>query len=135
MTGLVNPGSRASATHTWSTPGDYQVKARATDSKGGLSPWSGVLMVTISTNQPPGVPSVPSGPTSGRARTSYKYSASATDPDRDKVKHAFDWGDGTSSETALVNSGTSASASHSWKRVGTYYVRARAVDSKGTSSG
>ncbi len=135
MTGLVKSGSKASAAHTWSNPGDYQVKTRATDSKGGASPWSGVLTVTIAANQLPNTPSVPSGPILGRTRTSYKYSTSATDLDGDNVKYAFDWGDGTSSETPLVSSGTSSSASHSWKRVGTYYVRARTVDSKGISSG
>ncbi|HSD58303.1 MAG TPA: PKD domain-containing protein, partial [Methanotrichaceae archaeon] len=135
VTGLVKSGSKASAAHIWSNPGDYQVKARATDSKGGSSSWSGPLTVTISSNQPPNTPSVPSGPISGRTRTSYKYSTSATDLDGDNIKYAFEWGDGTSSETPLVGSGTSSSASHSWKRVGTYYVRARTVDSKGTSSG
>jgi hypothetical protein len=134
VTGLVSSGSKASAAHIWSGTGDYQVKARATDSKGGLSPWSGVLKVAIATNKPPNVPAVPSGPTSGRARTSYSYSTSATDPEGDKVKYAFDWGDGASSETPLVGSGTSSSASHSWRWVGTYYVKARTIDSKGTPS-
>lgn len=86
-------------------------------------------------NNPPATPSVPSGPGSGYGGTSYSYSTSSTDPDGDDIKYTFDWGDGTSSETTLVGSGMSTSASHSWKRIGTYYVRARAVDSKGTSSG
>ncbi len=134
-TALVKSGVKASAAHVWSNPGEYQIKAKATDSKGGTSPWSSVLEVTIAANQPPESPSVPSGPISGRTRVSYKYSTSATDLDEDQVKYAFDWGDGTSSETALVDSGTSASASHSWKKAKTYFIRSRSIDSKGTSSG
>ena len=133
-TALVKSGIKASAAHVWNSPGEYQIKAKATDSKGGPSPWSGALKVTIAANQPPECPSVPSGPISGRMRVSYKYSTSATDLDEDQVKYAFDWGDGTSSETALVDSGTSASASHSWKKAKTYYIRARSIDSKGASS-
>ena len=86
-------------------------------------------------NLPPNTPSIPSGPSSGAAGTSYSYSTSATDPDGDQVKYTFDWGDGTTSTTVLVNSGTSASASHSWSGAGTYDVKARATDSKGATSG
>jgi hypothetical protein len=51
------------------------------------------------------------------------------------VKYTFDWGDGTTSTTGLVNSGTIASASHTWSTAGTYQVKAIATDSKGESSG
>jgi hypothetical protein len=132
---LVKSGSKASAAHIWNNPGAYPVKVRATDSKGGASLWSGTLMVNIADNEPPNIPATPSGPVSGRARISYKYSTSATDPDGNTVKYSFDWGDGTSLETAFVNSGTSAFASHSWKKVGTFYIKARAIDNKGVSSG
>ncbi|MRS05392.1 glycosyl hydrolase family protein, partial [bacterium] len=64
---------------------------------------------------PPGNPFSPSGPISGVTGTSYIYSTSATDPGGDQVKYTFDWGDGTiQTETGLVNSGITASATHSW---------------------
>ena len=120
-TALVNSGTAASLSHSWSAAGTYLVKAMATDSKGATSGWSGATTVTISSvNLPPNTPSPPSGPLSGTPGTSYSYSTSATDPDGDQVKYAFDWGDGTFSETSLVNTGTAASASHSWSTAGTY---------------
>jgi hypothetical protein len=131
---FARSGSKVSAAHIWNNPGTYLIKARATDIKGAASPWSGSLTVNIAINNPPATPAAPSGPVSGRPRISYKYSTSATDPDNDRVKYVFEWGDGTTTETVLVNSGTSAVASHAWTKVGTYYVKARAVDSKGASS-
>ncbi len=136
-TGLVSSGTTASKSHSWSNPGTYYVKAKATDSKGASSEWSDSKAVTISapSNTPPNTPSTPSGPGSGDTGTSYSYSTSATDPDGDQVKYTFDWGDGTTSETGLVNSGTTASESHSWSSPGTYYVKAKATDSEGAPSG
>lgn len=86
-------------------------------------------------NRPPGMPSRPSGPGSGYTGMFVSYSTSATDPDHHKVKYTFDWGDGTTSQTGLVNSGTIESLQHTWSEVGSYKVKAMATDSKGASSG
>jgi hypothetical protein len=219
-TGFVNSGTSATRFHSWSSAGTYYVKAKATDTTGASSGWSGLKSVTITTpnnapntpsnpspsnhatgqsinadlgwtggdpdagdtvkydvyfgtstspplvsndqsgtnydpgtlsyntkyywkitatdnhgvstsgslwdfttgsapNNPPYTPSTPSGPSSGNTGTSYSYSTSATDPDGDQVKYTFDWDDGTTSETGLVNSGTSVSMSHSWGSAGT----------------
>jgi len=135
VTSLVNSGTAASVSHSWGTAGKYQVKAMATDSKGASSGWSSPLAVTIAVNNPPNTPSQPKGPASGKPRTSYSYSTSATDPNGDKMKYTFNWGDGTTYMTGLVNSGKSASASHKWSKGGTYQVTAMATDCKGASSG
>lgn len=132
-TGYVASGTRATVSHAWSSGGTYLVKAMATDSKGANSGWSSLLTVII--NTPPNSPNVPSGPSSGIHGTYYTYTASASDPDGGKVKCTFDWGDGTIFTTGLVNSGTSASASHKWIRATTYQVKAKATDSQGASSG
>ena len=85
---------------------------------------------------PPDVPFVPSGPSSGVTGASYSFSTSATDPGEDQVKYTFDWGDGTAqTETALVNSGTAASATHAWSEAGSYAIKAMATDSYGATSG
>jgi len=86
-------------------------------------------------NNPPNTPSTPSGPSTGYTGTFYSYSTSATDPDGDQVKFTFDWGDGTQSTTDFVNPSTDVSISHSWSSTGTYYVKTKATDSKGASSG
>ncbi|MEN6513014.1 PKD domain-containing protein [Methanoculleus sp.] len=51
--GLVSSGITASASHSWNYPGIYSVKAKATDSGGASSEWSGARTVTITTNNPP----------------------------------------------------------------------------------
>ena len=56
------------------------------------------------------------------------------DDPRDLVKFIFDWGDGTTSETDFVDSGTNVSLNHSWSGEGVYCVRVRAEDVHGASS-
>jgi hypothetical protein len=134
-TGNVTSGSRASGSHTWSSGGTYLVKAMATDINGANSGWSAAKMVIIAGNSPPRTPAKPTGLSSGKLGTSYSYATYAADPDRDKVKYTFDWGDGTTSATGDVTSGSRASRSHAWSSGGTYLVRAMANDSKGANSG
>ena len=86
-------------------------------------------------NNPPSTPSTPSGLDGGTIGTLLCYYTSATDPDGDQVKYTFDWDDGYTSETVFVDSGTTASKCHSWSTPGTYYVKAKATDIKGASSG
>jgi hypothetical protein len=95
------------------------------------------LNVSIAENDPPNMPIIPSGPTSGRSRAAYKYATSAKDPDGDLVKYVFDWGDRTTSWTGLtfIDSGTNESVSHKWSKSGAYQVKAMALDDKGAASG
>jgi len=133
----VDSGSVESASHAWSKAGTYLVKGNAIDSKGARSMWSRSLNVIIADNEPPAIPIMPSGPTSGRILTAYKYATSATDPDGDLVRYVFNWGDGTTSWTGLgfIESGISQSVSHKWSKAGTYQVKAISMDDKGASSG
>lgn len=78
-------------------------------------------------NDPPNIPSRPSGPTSGYTDTSYTYTTSTTDPDGDDVYYQFSWGDGYTTVGPKA-SGDEASASHSWSSAGLYYVHSRAKD-------
>jgi hypothetical protein len=94
-----------------------------------------IIAVFAYTNKPPNTPSVPSGKSEAYTGTSYSCSTSATDPDDDRVKYTFDWGDGSTSETGFLSSGETAKNSHSWSSPGIYYVRAKATDSNGASSG
>ena len=133
-TSFVNSGSSGSMSHSWSGQGTCQVRAKAKDVNGAESGWSGAHEIVI--GHPPNTPSAPTGPDSGRPNTSYDFTASSTDPDGDQVAFRFDWGDGTESGwTSFVNSGGSASMSHSWSSQGTFEVKAKAKDSYGSESG
>lgn len=120
--------------HSWSSQGTYEVKAKAKDTYGGESGWSGAHEIVI--GQPPATPSSPSGPDGGMRDVSYTFSATTTDPDGDQVAFKFSWDDGTESGwTSLVGSGESATMSHSWGSEGTYYVKVKAKDSYDAESG
>ena len=132
-TPLINSGEAASANHTWSRAGIYRIRVIATDSKGDSSEWSESIDITI--NTPPGKPKTPSGPISGRPGTSNNYTVSSADPDEDQMRYTLDWGDGTESNTPLIDSGEAASANHTWSKAGTYHIRVNAIDERGVSSG
>ena len=84
-------------------------------------------------NQPPDIPTI-DGPTSGKARRTYFYTAVTIDLENDKIAYLFNWGDGTTSGwTDFFPSGTEASASHSWKE-GNYDIRVKAKDDQGLES-
>jgi len=86
-----------------------------------------------SPNAPPETPGRPAGPASGRTGTAYSYSTSSRDPDGDRVKYTYDWGDGTFSETEFFDSGDSVSLSHLWEAAGTRAVRVKAEDLEAAS--
>ncbi len=132
-TPLINSGVAASANHTWSKAGTYKIRIIATDSKGASSEWSKPLNITI--NTPPGKPNALSGPISSRPEISNNYTVSSADPDKDQMRYTFDWGDGTKSITGFLVSGAKATVNHTWKKAGTYQIRANAVDERGSSSG
>ncbi len=135
-TDLVNSGSVESASHMWRKAGIYHVRGNATDSRGASSVFSKPLNVTIADNDPPDTPIVPSGPASGRSSTTYDYATTANDPDGDRVRYVFDWGDGTTSWTGsgFTNSGISEPVLHKWSKAGVYRVKAMAMDDKGATS-
>ncbi len=82
-------------------------------------------------NQPPGAPSIPSGPTSGRKGDTLRFSIVVEAADGDSVQVVFDWGDSTmSSWSRLAMNGDSLVMAHTWQRLGTFAIRAQARDAK-----
>ena len=77
----------------------------------------------VKINSPPSTPHKLSGPKSGYIRKAYIYSTSATDPDGDKIKYTFDWGDGTNSVSGFVDSGERVASSHRWIEPGKYCIK------------
>jgi hypothetical protein len=129
--GWVGPypsGIRGNASHAWSSPGKFFIKAKAKDEYDAESDWSPSLTVNIM-NAPPNKPSMPSGETSGEIGVSYEYSTSTTDPDGDQIWYWFDWGDGTNSGwIGLYDSGDTVSESHKWTSRGNYEIKVKSKD-------
>jgi hypothetical protein len=130
-TSFTSSGASVSTSHTWSTPGTYNIKVKAEDTNGAQSSFSPVLTVTVTSNNPPTIPTL-TGPTSGRVGTAYTYSATSTDPDGDQLYYWFDWGDGTNSGwIGPYFSGVTANTAHTFNTQGTYAIKVKTKDDPG----
>jgi len=90
-------------------------------------------MVLVSTSYEPisaapAKPQTPTGPVDMLAGDIASYETSATDPDGDKLRYIFDWGDGTSTVTDFISSGQSIQVEHQWMKGGSFDVKVRARD-------
>ena len=121
----------AAADHIWRRAGIYQVRVRAMDDNAS-SPWSSPWEVVV--NSPPGQPVIPAGKSTILPREMTSFATSAEDPEGDKLRYIFDWGDGFFSTTDWTESGRALSIAHSWQRAGRYMIAARAEDSANASS-
>ena len=98
-------GEKASASHEWSSNGDYQIKAKAKDIDGDEGGWSDPYIISIG-NNPPDTPEI-----EGKKRFKqgeggiYPYTISSTDPDGDNICYVIDWGDGEINELKSYASG------------------------------
>jgi len=127
-------GTSVSSSHSWEKPGTYYVRATAIDGQGGQSPSSARLAVRIYENNPPNRPSPPMGVASGYVDRPYSFKGYATDPNQDQVACIFDWGDGSTSQSEMVKSGTPVQMSHSWGQAGTYQIKIMAMDGNDAKS-
>ena len=126
-TGLTTP----SATHIWTSKGNFNVKVRAKDEYGAASEWSGELAVYMDNNIPE-IPAVPDGPATGRKNIDYTYTSFTTDADGHQIYYKFDWGDGSDSGwLGPINSGNQITATHSWSSKGDYNIKVKAKDGYG----
>lgn len=130
--GPYNSNETCTSSHSWTTPGNYTVKAKAKDEHDAESiVWSTPLNVNM-TNQPPSGTSTPSGITNGYTDVSYTYSTNATDSNNDNLYYLFNWGDGTNSSwVGSYASGATGSGSHSWATPNTYQVKVKVRDEHG----
>lgn len=134
VTAFAKSAAKISASHAWQKAGTYYVRAKAKDSKGGQSAWSTSRAVKITANSPPKKPSSPAGVTYGYVGKSYSFKGYTTDPNKDQIFYTFDWGDGSTSQSKIVNSGTSVLMAHTWSQAGTYQVKVMATDSNNAAS-
>lgn len=99
----------------------------------GVNRW-GTWIGELSFNRPPETPEI-FGPNEGTIRVEYTFTAVTSDPDGDQIFYMFDWGDGNmSSWLGLYPSNETATTTYTWLSAGSYNVRVKAKDSKGTES-
>jgi len=124
--------------YEWNTTtfsdGNYTISARSRDDNTEYSIVESVN-VNVDNNDPPNKPDTPDGPSNLNLGESGTYITNAIESEGDRVQYRFNWDDGLISDwTSLIDSGQSASKSHSWNNAGTYYVKAQARDDKGAMS-
>jgi hypothetical protein len=111
--------------------------------QGNLAGYSDAIVTKISpswTNNPPGQPTTPSGPTKGKTGVLYPYQTDSVYPEGHKVRYGWDWdGDSVVDEWvdnsgAYYNSGATITTNHSWASKGTYNIKVIAEDIHGAQS-
>ena len=86
-------------------------------------------------SDPPKIPKIPSGVNSGKVGISYTFTTSTKDPNGNKVRYVWDWGDDTPHQwTDYIESGQEISVEHTFEKNGSFEVRVRAEDKKGAYS-
>jgi PKD repeat protein len=93
-----------------------------------------VVNFTITGIDPPGSPIV-TGPTEGGINIDYQFTTVAVDPNEDRIRYKFEWGDGTTSDwTDYNSSGQPVSEWHTYTDPGTYEIVVHAEDKDKMSS-
>ena len=126
-------GGTVTLAHTWTAPGLFQVKAKAITQDGRVSAWSNVNEIHI-IDHGPTAPAALQGDIRVGQNLTGSFNTSSSDPEGDQIQYTFDWGDGTTSKTGWLGSGSTAAATHTWTTKGTYTVRLRAMDQFGARS-
>ncbi len=136
--GLVNSGDAEEKHISFSfsaSPGWHTISAglRATASGcvtgTGVSVAAGqVVSITLDGIGAPSKPSV-SGPYTGVENTLYEFCAKSNDPNGDRIKYKFDWGDGeVSSWSNYRSSGSRVCKDHKYAEDGAYTITVYAKD-------
>lgn len=133
---VVNNTDTVQAVHAWSVPDTYYVSVQVQDPQGSRSLWSNwhEVVVIDTANQAPGAPVLGGVPESCAVMQPCEFTVTGTDPDGDRLRYKTFWGDGDTSLSALVASGTPVQVSHTWADTGTYTVNALARDERGGES-
>ena len=130
--GPYDSGATIKATHAWSEPNTYTIRAILKDVWGVTSNWSDPFLITIVENEPPTI----NGPHCGKINIAYTFTlGEIIYPEEDQFYVLWGWGDGTTSDwLGPFNSGETIQASHTWTAAGTYSITVKLRDSEGAES-
>ena len=116
------------ATYSWSAPGNYTVRAQARCATNTYieSPWSDGKTVTVYPTETISTPRTPKGPSDFSVDQTVTFStwgavSNLPGPKHEVVQYLFDWGDGS-----IRDWSSERTATHSWKKKGTYTIKVRA---------
>lgn len=119
-------GTGEITTHSYATPGIYNVTLLVTDNDFATDLDTITAQITLG-NNPPLVP-VLSGPSSSHVGVSSQYTVLSSDPDGDSLQYVIDWGDDQQETSPAVLSGQNYQFNHQWTTTGFYTIQAYAKD-------
>ncbi len=126
-------GYGETTTHAYSSPGNYSVTLTVKDDEGASDDDESYAIIS-QPNLPPTDPIV-NGPENGTQNTEYNFTAQSTDLDiNDTIQYIFEWGDGETTTTEFLPSGTATTQTHSWADPGEYTINVTAYDNATASS-
>jgi hypothetical protein len=116
--------------HKYVTLGYKKVVLTVYDNEDNQGSASKTLLVDTAPNKPS-----LTGPSSGRVREEYTFSATSTDNDGDDIYYRFSWDDGASSDWfGPHSSGDPVDATHEWVSQKSYSVKVKCKDVYGVES-
>jgi len=119
------------ASHTFEEIGFHSVTLLIQDNESEIDTITKIVRVG---NLPPTTPII-TGPISGKPEKEYEYNFSISDPDNDSLWIHIDWEHGTPSKwSGPFPSGSIVRYNYSWRKKGTYTIRAQTMDSNGLLS-
>ncbi|MGF3554163.1 MAG: PKD domain-containing protein [Thermoplasmatota archaeon] len=129
--GPYDSGYTAIISKTYTSPGTYNILAKAKDVDNLESGWSNPLTIEILQDEPPDAPII-TGPIKASPKIELEYSFVTIDADGDDVYYYIDWGDGTNSGwVGPKTSGETLTVNHTFAKKGKYIIKCRAKDSYG----
>jgi parallel beta-helix repeat protein len=128
----IGPQAGATASHTYSSPGTYDITVTVTDTAGLASTATAGVEVTAAVPDVPPTASLALSPSSGAINLNVTADGSASaDTDTTPIaSYTFDFGDGS----APTGPQASPKATHAYTVVGTYTVRMTVKDTAGLAS-
>ena len=110
----------ATPTYIYTLAGIYNVTLRVLDDENNTD-INTTTVTIIKPNSPPTIPEI-NGPENGTTNVSYNFTVISTDEDGDEIKYTIDWGDGTTTESNFLPTGTFFNTAHKWIKPGTYKI-------------